>query len=177
MLDTAQLVMMLTGNPITKPYFHGVYPADELSGVRWAPLKIEKYPALLIANTDESDMPGQHWVGFFFTEDKTCEFFDSYGNQPWKYYYPWLKFMYVNSDMEMFNDKCVQAPTSTTCGHHCLFFLNERCKGLSMKKIVDMYSDNLKYNDLFVMEYTRNILYEKCKISCECIQSCKPLCS
>ena len=53
--------------------FQGVYPSDKL------PTNVSSYPALFIAIVDASDMPGSHWLAFYFTKDREGEFFDSYG--------------------------------------------------------------------------------------------------
>ena len=131
----------------------------------------------MIANTDEKDSPGQHWVAFYFTKDGVCEFFDSYGRTPWQNYLPWFRFIHLNSVDLLSNTTCFQAPTSVTCGAHCIFYLRERCKGFSMCDIKNMYSKNVKYNDLLVVEYLKNVIYDvSVDVDCDCNQSCKPQC-
>ena len=69
-----QLQSVLQSDPFTSSIYQGIYPIDKL------PKSIQHFPAAIIANTDESNESGEHWVAFYFTSKHTAEFFDSYGN-------------------------------------------------------------------------------------------------
>ena len=46
---------------MTSKTFCGVFPSDKL------PQTIEKYPCGIVANTDPSDKPGEHWIALFIS--------------------------------------------------------------------------------------------------------------
>ncbi|XP_011858853.1 PREDICTED: uncharacterized protein LOC105556375 [Vollenhovia emeryi] len=56
--------------------YAGVYPADRLPRV-WT------RSTAIVANTDNHDQPGRHWVAFYVDEHGTGTYFDSYGLPPW----------------------------------------------------------------------------------------------
>ena len=72
-MNTRQITKVLEKDPVTKLYFQGVFPSDQL------PSSILRYPAVLVANVDPHEKPGSHWCAFYFTQDQKGEFFDSYG--------------------------------------------------------------------------------------------------
>ncbi|KAL6423085.1 hypothetical protein ACFW04_010516 [Cataglyphis niger] len=53
----------------------GVYPADRVPRV-WT------RSTAIVANTDEHNRPGEHWVAFFLDEHGSATYFDSYGISP-----------------------------------------------------------------------------------------------
>ena len=55
-MDRKSLVKALTSDPVTKKYFEGVYMGDELKN---APTL--QHMHFLVANTDFSNQPGEHW--------------------------------------------------------------------------------------------------------------------
>ena len=63
----------------TKNIFGSVYSSDLL------PLEVKQYPQFFVANADNSEKPGTHWVAFYFIDDQHGEFFDSYGLPPHRY--------------------------------------------------------------------------------------------
>ncbi|GFU88482.1 uncharacterized protein TNCV_3354211 [Trichonephila clavipes] len=54
--------------------FLGVYPSDKIPKV--------KKKAALVVNTDPHDEEGSHWLAMYIQDEKTIEFFDSYGFPP-----------------------------------------------------------------------------------------------
>ena len=74
-LNTVQLLEIIKSDQIASKDFLGVFPRDKL------PNRL-KYPCSFIVNTDPSNLSGQHWLAFYFSENKHCTFFDSYGQPP-----------------------------------------------------------------------------------------------
>jgi hypothetical protein len=119
-LFTSQISDALRSDPFVSPVFLGVFASDQL------PTSIS-YPCAVVANTDSSDKPGEHWVAFYFDENGVGEYFDSYGLPP------------INSDLFLFlvnnamGYKCntiqLQGLGSDVCGHYCIAFLAKRCRG------------------------------------------------
>ena len=75
-MNTFQISSILESLPSTSTIFKGVLARDHFIQQKIA------YPSLFVCNTDNSDKPGTHWVAIYFSKDKTCEYFDSYGILP-----------------------------------------------------------------------------------------------
>lgn len=115
------------------PGFHGVFAADQIP---------KKLPGGMIVNTDESHLPGTHWVAIFIDKKGKLEFFDSYGLPP-------LVQHHINYlDKYKYNTQMLQSPTSALCGHYCMLYLDNKFRGISMKKFLEqMKHDNVYSND------------------------------
>ena len=112
-MKTKQLEQALLYHRDTRHMFMGVYPSDRLPHI------IPKNKTLaLIANTDPSHKPGQHWVAFFFTKS-TVYFFDSYGRSPAKS--PFRRLMKYRKHKRVF-ERRLQGD-GRTCGYYCLYFI------------------------------------------------------
>ena len=60
----------------TRSAFLGVFPLNEL------PIRVERRPALLVVNTQTSDLSGSHWLCLMLFEDGHGEVFNSFGLPP-----------------------------------------------------------------------------------------------
>lgn len=118
--------------------FIGVFPRDEI------PI-IKKFPSSLIVNTDVSSQPGRHWVAIRCTE-KTCEYFDSFGLPP---LYSEFSKLY-NSRKLVWSSRCIQHPTSKTCGEFCIAFVKSRNSGIKYSTFIKKFNNDLKVNDKLV---------------------------
>lgn len=168
-MDTNQIAFDMMNNKFTKKYFRGVFPADSL------PNKVKK-PALIIANTDESSKPGQHWVAFYLPKKGALEYFDSIGEQPKKNYF--LKFLKKNGTCYWYNAKRLQGSFSTTCGNYCVMFLLHRVQKISKKKFLNLFSSNYDLNDQNILKMYKKVFKSKEKQfganSIICNQICQP---
>ena len=70
-LNTFQLREALRKHAVTRPFFRGVYAADQVVEAHVQP------PCLMIVNTDPQGTPGTHWLLFFFVSPQLVEMFDS----------------------------------------------------------------------------------------------------
>ena len=59
-------------------HFLGVLACDQLPE-----RPVQKLPASLIINMHSSDLPGEHWLAVYISEDCVGWFFDSFGNKLW----------------------------------------------------------------------------------------------
>lgn len=103
---------------------------------------IVEYPAFIIVNTDKSSAPGTHWVAMRFTS-KECEYFDSFGLPP-------LHQEMINaigSRKMLWNGRCLQHPSSRTCGEFCIAFVKFRSLNFSFIKFIRHFSADTKSND------------------------------
>ena len=125
--------------------FIGVFPRDKIP-------KIVRYPSYIIVNTDVSSRPGTHWVAMKFTE-RECEYFDSFGMPPMHS----EMLNAVQTRKLSWNGRCIQHPSSKTCGEFCVAFVKTRCEKVSFINFVKLFSKETKTNDRLVM----NICYNK----------------
>ena len=127
-MNTKQLWQALTSNPITEPYFDGIFPIDQLKGIK-------RKPELIICNTDPSNKPGQHWILFFFYND-TVDFFDSLGRSMDYYGDEFVNFAKKFSSKFQISLVRTQPKNTSLCGHYCLYFAHKRCNGEKMDDII-----------------------------------------
>ena len=146
-MDTREISEILKRDRFTKHYFRGVFACDQL------PKQCIPRPSALIINTDPADKPGQHWVAIYITRDGVGEYFDSYGQLPTL---PQIQhFLRKNTKYSIFNRRHLQGAFSTVCGQYVIFFLLHRCRGLSMDKIIKLFSSDSMDNDLNVNDFVK----------------------
>jgi len=140
---------ILTQNPFTRKLFQDFSTPD-------LPLpSMPKKPAMFVLNTDSSNGPGIHWCLAIFYEDNICQFFDPLGEPPDAYNFH-ISMLNKCANV-LFNEFPVQAPLSSTCGHHCIFFAYHIARGLSSKEIMSKYSKQcLQWNDYMVNSFVHN---------------------
>lgn len=129
----------------------GIFAADEI------PKQLYSFPSGLIINSDKSSGPGTHWLAFYLTSQFEVEFFDSYG-YPITYYLKHIPDL-INRDYSTklkYNERRLQSYDSNACGHYCIFYLMNRCRGVSMDNIVGEFSDNYIINDTYVIDVIKS---------------------
>ncbi len=166
-MNTQQIKRTLEHNSKTAKKFCGVFAADQL------PKSLSTFPCGFVANTDPSTEPGTHWVVFHFPNHKTCEFFDSYGQQP-EHYSESFK-TYLEPFEWKRNVRKLQSSWTEVCGHYCIFYLYQRACGHSMKNIVSMFGNNTLLNDRNVSCYVKKYFDITNKPICGLNQCCKKL--
>ncbi len=145
-MNTVQLNKILKIDKIAKKKFIGTYPIDLL------PDKI-KYPSCMIINNKPSNEEGEHWVAVYFNKNKTCDFFDSFGNSP--KYFKLYKYLKKYANKIYFNKKKVQSDGSLYCGVYCILFLLFKCRGFGMKNFLN-YFKNPIFNDINIKKLLKN---------------------
>lgn len=137
--------------PHLKRYFLGIFNVDTIR--RNIPVN-----NFLICNTDSSSGPGQHWFVLFRYSVSELECFDSLGVGDDRQTF--LRSVKFRGIRELhYNQSPVQLPTSTTCGHFCLFFIFERLHNLDFEFsefLNELFTENLDQNELIVSEFYRN---------------------
>ena len=99
----------------------------------------------LIINTDNSDMPGEHWVAIFKNNNKV-EYFDSFGLPPLHEEI----IHYLNNVSKMgwaYNTVTFKNEKSDACGMYCVMFLKLKFKGYKSTQIASLFSHKTKLND------------------------------
>lgn len=129
--------------------FAGVFPRDKVPNHR---TDAARYPYCYVANIDNSDSQGSHWVAFYFQDPDSCDFFDSYGLHPVRdYHFPKPD----TFDLQM-STKTYQSSDSIVCGHYVVYFLSRRALNHSFLSILDNFlKGSPEYNDSLVHLFIR----------------------
>lgn len=128
--------------------FLGVFPRNLI------PLHFSVYPCCFIANTDNSDEAGEHWVAYFISLPNVIEFFDSFGKTP-DYYHFKLKTNLINTEQ-------VQSDNSDFCGQFCIYYLVQRSLRSPLSFILCRFSkSNFQFNDNLVKSFILPLLYSR----------------
>ena len=120
------------------PNFNGVFAVDQLPEVA--------QPGLYIANTDESNEDGEHWVLYYVCNDGTIEFLDTFGRKPHKRWHGDWKY----------NTRMIQCPLSTACGYHVLSYAHLR-RFYPFEQIMGWYGEDLPQNDKIARYIARRV--------------------
>jgi len=148
-MDGYTIQRILLGEPHTKKIFVGVYAADTL------PRRLGRAPALLVANTHCSHLPGEHWVAFYIDCHRRGEYFDSYGRPPVVKSH--RDFLQRNCTTWKFNTMCLQSVGSTVCGHYSVTYLLHRAHNFTLVEFVnDFFSGDTEKNDCIVLDLLKN---------------------
>jgi hypothetical protein len=139
-MNSTTIGEILRSDKCSKHVFGGVYASDKL------PETVDSYPKAYVANVDRSNMPGSHWIAFWFASPSHGEFFDSLGQSPETYTFSFVSFLTNNCSKWTCNDRILQSPFSSVCGHFCIYFISYRCRNISMSTIVYKFSKNLEQN-------------------------------
>ncbi len=137
-LTTSDIWRSLRKHPRTAAILSGVVGADELMSL------YVKRPALVVANTDPSWLPGRHWTAFYIpsTVRQLPEFFDSLGRQPGYYSQSFVDFLARFGDQYIHNTTRLQIDPNI-CGSYVLYFACHRAAGEQFVHIVNELNDNV----------------------------------
>lgn len=160
-MNTKQIWQALSSNPITEPFFDGVFPSDTVRNIK-------KKPELIICNTDPSNKPGSHWLLFFFHND-TVDFYDSLGKDLNNYSKDFINLIQKFANDYQLSSVRTQPINSSLCGYYCLYFAYKRCKGNNMNTIISsMKSSSHVVN--FVNKHFSFCKSNNCSLFQKCIK-------
>ena len=145
-LHTTQLLRALKSNPLTRPAFADVVPADK------APLKVppkNQRQRTYIINTHPSTKPGEHWVGLHFAPRGEVFYFDSYGSSNKGLLY--RKLLKAFPQMRSWPRRL--QGSDVTCGYYCACFV----LGVAKHFNFDVFGRDLEANDRLVRKLTRKL--------------------
>ena len=138
-MNSLELIKNLKSDKVTNKNFKGIFPRDLL------PSKIS-YPASFIANNEDSNNTGQHWIAFYIDGEGILEFFDPMGLSP--SYYGLDNYIENISNSYKFNKKQYQNFFSSYCGHYCLLFLFLRNRNKTFNS--KLFTKDFKKNDKII---------------------------
>ena len=107
----------LTGD---KDTFLGVFSMDVL------PRQVSHYPTCMVINTHSHNLPGEHWISVFITDNKRGEVFDSLALPLSNYLIRWLN-QFTKS--WQYNRKRYQPLGSDKCGAFTIYYILNRLQG------------------------------------------------
>ncbi len=142
-MNTAQLYSILGTDSEVSRFFVGVFPSNKIPIVE---------QGCMVINEEPSGKEGSHWVALFKFDNGIVEYFDSYGRQPTA---KWIK-AYLTGELVVVCEKQVQSLLSDTCGHHCVYYLCHRTRGMPYEDIVATYQTP-DYNDELVRQFVEEL--------------------
>lgn len=125
--------------------FFGVFSRDQL------PARLYRLPCSFIINTDKQYEPGEHWLAFYYDENRQATFFDPCGLSP--SVYGLENYLNRTSKSWTYNPKRIQSFLSDFCGQICLFFIFCKSKKYSLNYITSLFSDNYESNEKLILNF------------------------
>ena len=127
-MNTIQITRALKQDPMTSKTFCGVFPSDKL------PQTIKTYPCGIVANTDPSEKPDEHWIAIFISFEQKGSFekgilFYPLGKSPQFYGNSFTNFLDEQCDAWEFNNRKLQSDWSDVSGEYCLFLFISKVTG------------------------------------------------
>lgn len=129
---------------------------------------------IIIVNLDTSDKSGSHWQAMWFSFDRTCYFFDSYGQQPTNHYIK--NFIKTHAHTTYWNKQQIQSYYSYCCGEYCCMFAYSMAKIDAITCFFKQFSTNLHSNDdkirsMYNCTFNNRGCSQGCKSYFNCINS------
>ena len=145
-MNTNQLLCVIRENRCLTFVARDIYSVDTL------PTKVLTFPTAYICNTEESYLPGKHWIVFWFQDSYNSECYDSLGHLPGAYDCNFDYFLQRNTVKCVYNNEPLQKERADTCGYHVLFYLLMKCRSLPLINIVEQLKKS-DSSDKFVVDY------------------------
>ena len=157
-MNTLQINAILNNYSRTRRYYRGCFAADQISNNQSLepPIAITRYPYAFVVNVDESHQPGSHWIAIFVCSPSRVEYFDSLASTPTDNYHigEYLKQFPIVAKNSKFP---LQNPFSNVCGQFCIYFIINRCEGISFDDIVK-FLYRIKNADVYVRNFVNMLL-------------------
>ena len=148
-MNSQQLRWILSNDKVTSRNFKGVYALDEIKHIKQI-----IFPSAYVFNLDPSYKPGVHWVAVYIDREGLPEYLDSFGRPPPREI---IDFLCTYAESWNYNHVPVQELYSTTFGQFVVFYIYQRCSGLTLKSILRKYfNPHAKImNDVLVRDFVK----------------------
>ena len=130
-MNSRQLHWILSNDKVTSRNFKGVYALDETEHI-----KQKSFPSAYVFNLDPTYKPGMYWVAVYIDRKGLLEYFDSFAHPPLREV---EDFSCTYSESWNCSHVPVQELYSTTCGQFVVFYVYQRCCGLTLESIIRKY--------------------------------------
>ena len=131
--------------------FLGAFPYDQIP-------KSNKKMFSLVINTSSSHEPGDHWLALVY-KDNVFYFLDSYGRNftdtTFSKEFKLAITKYIGNKKCKYNKKLLQQLTSNTCAEYAIYFVYMLSKNISLRKMLENFTNSLKDNDKFVEQFVK----------------------
>jgi len=154
-LYTSDLENIISHDDSMAHVVSGVYAADML------PIANFSQNMGLIANTDESSLPGQHWIAMFIPRHGMPEFFDPLAYSPTHYLTHFEDFLVNRGPSYKYNAQKIQSDASSNCGLFCIYFLYFRSRNVPYNTIINSFSLHLNDNDDKIVTFMKTNIFPK----------------
>ena len=146
-MNSRQLRWILSNDKFTSRTFKGVYALDEIVHI-----KQKSFPFAYVFNLDLSYKPGSHWVAVYIDRKGRPEYFNSFGRPPLREI---KDFSYTCAESWKYNHVAIRELYSMTCGQFVVFYIYQRCSGLTLESIIGKYfNPHAKLrNDVLVRDF------------------------
>lgn len=144
-MNSSEIHTVLSRDPVSTRYFAGVFPSDRIPIIR-------NLPCAIVLNTDKHNEKGSHWLAIYIQDEKTLEFFYSFGLPPETYGEDITRFVKKYPRIQ-WNKTTLQSLTSNVCEQYCIFFIVKRCQGLCMNSITNVLSR--RKNDFRMYQFVK----------------------
>lgn len=129
----------------TRQAFYGAVAIDQLPAI------VDERPWIAIVNTQESHLPGAHWLCLFIDSDGSGEVFNSTGRPP-----PPKVSLWMNKQCRhkwKYNTLTYQTPGTSTCGAFVLYVVLHRLCQRTLTDTLRVFSSNTLSNDVYVTDF------------------------
>ncbi len=151
-LKTSDFESYINKVPELVGHWAGVKALDQI------PKKL-KVKSFVIVNLSPSSHPGSHWVVLLRPHKDTLELFNSSGCSNLDNVKPYLKFPFKSQIF--YNTASVQAPSTSSCGLFCVYFIIHRFLNLDQtfdEVMEDSFKPNLFENENTVQVFCKHVL-------------------
>lgn len=134
----------------TRLAFYGAIAIDQLPGV------VNEHPWIAIVNTQESHLPGAHWLCLIIDSDGSGEVFNSTGQPP-----PPKVSLWMNKHCRgkwTYNTLTYQTPGTATCGAFVLYVVLHRLCQRTLTDTLRVFSSDTVSNDRYVTRFFHMLL-------------------
>ena len=134
----------------TRAAFIGVYAVDTL------PVRLPNLPALLIVNSDTSNLDGQHWRAIHVDCNRRGEIFDSLAVPISPLLEAWINRV---TDKWTWSESAIQNPFIPSCGAFVLHFILHRLRATDLLNYRrTYYTDVISLdNEIFIRRFVRTL--------------------
>jgi hypothetical protein len=149
-MNELQINYLLKTNKYTKDCFRGTFAADEL--------KYLKPNSIYIVNLDTRYNDGSHWISISRNDQNQIFYFCTSGISPFELN---IISMLKQYPIIYFSPENIQSLSSTSCGLYCVLITYLLSRKVSLRKAIDLFSNDHFCNDIILREKIKEYFYDE----------------